>query len=32
MALGLVMLWLVTATYPEFNATYDEPYHIAAGV
>ena len=31
-ALGLVMLWQVTATYPEFNATYDEPYHIAAGV
>ena len=30
-ALGLVMLWQVTATYHEFNATYDEPYHIAAG-
>ena len=31
-ALGLVMLWQVTATYPEFNATYDEPYHIAAAL
>ena len=30
--LGLVMLWSITATYPEFNATFDEPYHIAAGL
>ena len=31
-AFGLAMLWQVTATYREFNATYDEAYHIAAGL
>ena len=31
-ALGLLMLFRVVDTYSEFNATYDEGYHIAEGL